>query len=250
MKYTSFILLLVLVGCKNTPNAEMQTTQKLGDSSLVHTSLTKLNPIRTQEGKEYQVYFEEDTTNEERGGMDCSSDDFMGKDRSEAKTSFVTTKVEAFATIEDLFATLAVDERVEKVGIKSSGTNARRINVEQRNVQLNHVSLYAIKREADNDFHLIIGNRKNNNVFLNAEISGLPSPNSPYYTRLSWVRKNAENIFGEMCTSGYYIFNPPIPTILEGSLFFDIDHKDGTIGPKGMKPITAWEIHPVTNIGF
>jgi hypothetical protein len=35
-----------------------------------------------------------------------------------------------------------------------------------------------------------------------------------------------------------------------GSLFFDVDHKAGSVGPTGMRPKTAWEIHPVSDIQF
>lgn len=231
------------VSCQNT---DTNTTQ-----SSPSTPKAKEDTLKLPNGQVYQITFEEDTSSEERGILNCDSDVFEGIDRAEAKTSFVTTKVEVFNGIEALFGTLPVDELMEqKGGITKTGAKAARINVEQRAVQLGSVSLYAIKREADGDFHLIIGNRKDNGVYINAEISGLPDVKSPYYTRLAWVRQNAEKIFGELCSNGYYQFSPAIPTVLEGSLFFDIDHKDGTIGPKGKRPITAWEIHPVTNIGF
>ena len=35
-----------------------------------------------------------------------------------------------------------------------------------------------------------------------------------------------------------------------GSLFYDISHSPGTVGPQGLRPGTAWEIHPVTSIVF
>jgi hypothetical protein len=35
---------------------------------------------------------------------------------------------------------------------------------------------------------------------------------------------------------------------VEGSLFYDVDHAPGAVGPRDMKPTTAWEIHPITQI--
>jgi hypothetical protein len=48
--------------------------------------------------------------------------------------------------------------------------------------------------------------------------------------------------------SSYRKYNHPIPVIVEGSLFFDIDHVAGVVGPQGMRPTTAWEIHPITKL--
>jgi hypothetical protein len=36
--------------------------------------------------------------------------------------------------------------------------------------------------------------------------------------------------------------------LIEGSLFFDIDHAAGVVGPEGKRPKKAWEIHPITKI--
>jgi hypothetical protein len=35
-----------------------------------------------------------------------------------------------------------------------------------------------------------------------------------------------------------------------GSLFFDVDHPAGAVGPQGHRPQTAWEIHPISSIAF
>jgi len=55
---------------------------------------------------------------------------------------------------------------------------------------------------------------------------------------------------GDQFGSSYKKFDPPIPVRVEGSLFFDLDHAAGVVGPQGMRPSTAWEIHPVTKIEF
>ena len=49
---------------------------------------------------------------------------------------------------------------------------------------------------------------------------------------------------------GYDKYDPPIPVQIVGSLFFDVDHQPGEVGPVGMKPKTSWEIHPVSDIQF
>ena len=46
----------------------------------------------------------------------------------------------------------------------------------------------------------------------------------------------------------YRVYDHPLPVIVEGPLFFDVDHGAGTVGPSGMKPRTAWEIHPITKL--
>ena len=38
---------------------------------------------------------------------------------------------------------------------------------------------------------------------------------------------------------------------ITGTLFFDVNHDGGSIGPRNYAgPTTAWEIHPVTAIEF
>jgi hypothetical protein len=50
--------------------------------------------------------------------------------------------------------------------------------------------------------------------------------------------------------SGYRKYTFPIPVVVDGSLFFDVDHAAGVVGPAGMRPQTAWEIHPVTRLAL
>ena len=67
------------------------------------------------------------------------------------------------------------------------------------------------------------------------------------------VRTYLKNYFGStLCTStGYTKFTPAIRVkLLKGSLFFDIDHTAGTVGPTGLRPNTAWEMHPIQAISF
>ena len=87
--------------------------------------------------------------------------------------------------------------------------------------------------------------------FINVEISGLPS-SGQFRTPLKQVRDKFKAYLGtEISGSGYHKFvDAPIPVTITGSLFYDIDHPPGVVGPTGMRPKTAWEIHPVTDIEF
>jgi len=40
----------------------------------------------------------------------------------------------------------------------------------------------------------------------------------------------------------------PIAVEVQGSLFYDIDHEPGVVGPLDMQPRTAWEIHPISEL--
>jgi hypothetical protein len=49
----------------------------------------------------------------------------------------------------------------------------------------------------------------------------------------------------------YDFYHPPIPVVVEGSLFFDMTHAVGQHpGPPSLKSRmpTIWEVHPVTAI--
>jgi hypothetical protein len=51
----------------------------------------------------------------------------------------------------------------------------------------------------------------------------------------------------------YDFYDPPIPMEVEGSMFFDMSHAEGSKpGPKSLrsKIPTIWEIHPISKIVF
>jgi hypothetical protein len=129
-----------------------------------------------------------------------------------------------------------------------------RVSDENRNRDITTSYLYAIARESDNDFHMIIGdaNSAAGNL-LNCEASGNPPSSQSSYTNINAVRSYLKTYFGtDFCgQSGYTKFTPAIRiTVLKGSLFFDIDHAAGTVGPTGLRPNTAWEMHPIRTITF
>ena len=122
---------------------------------------------------------------------------------------------------------------------------------ENRNVRV-PAWIYAIKFEADADWHVILGSDPSGTTqtFFNGEVSGLPLASSPDFSTLLRVRKSLAKILGKDLPtgSGYNKYDPPLPVTVEGSLFFDVDHAAGVVGPTGMRPQTAWEIHPITRL--
>ena len=126
---------------------------------------------------------------------------------------------------------------------------------EEQTVVVVKAFLYAASKESDNDFHCIVGTEPGSNVrFMNVEVSGLPAGNARFFSVLKKARDEFKLFFtsgGEaLPTGGYEKYDPPIPIQLTGSVFFDVDHVPPAVGPPGMKPLTAWEIHPVSDIQF
>jgi hypothetical protein len=115
--------------------------------------------------------------------------------------------------------------------------------------------LFAASRESDNDFHCIVGRDPSEpSHFMNVEISGLPPSGSEFLAALRSARNQFKAFFNAngdgLPGSGYDKYDPPISIKVTGSLFFDVDHVPPAVGPNGMKPQTAWEIHPVSVIQF
>lgn len=137
--------------------------------------------------------------------------------------------------------------------------SVERVEEEQSNVKVRGW-LRAIKyefadgsSEGDNDFHLIVSNYKTQNAkqrFLNVEISGLPKTSGADKTVIRNTREQIADILGDVNIpkGKYYKPASPIRVEIEGSLYFDGSHHPGQVGPVGMRPVTVWEIHPVTSI--
>jgi hypothetical protein len=127
-----------------------------------------------------------------------------------------------------------------------------RIAEENRNVSVEGWVQFA-KKESDNDYHLIVGTDEDRDAaqLMNAEISGLPPHGSHAYGNLNAARASFEKIFAlalsKMRTGGYAKLTPTHVRIT-GSLFYDIDHAAGVVGPTGYRARSAWEIHPITSI--
>lgn len=172
---------------------------------------------------------------------------FTGKDRAVAKTTIVDADMEQFPSVAELLGSLPSDKAMQKHDPEITKQTMERVAEENRNI---HVTawIYAIKFENDDDFHMIIGTEPGGDVqYFNAEVSGLPPTNSPAYKALLAVRESLAEILDDNLPGpgSYRKYNKdPIKVTLEGSLFWDVDHPPGAVGPVGMKPTTAFEAHP------
>ena len=196
---------------------------------------------------------DEETENNEKDvpvSLVCS-DAFAGSVRSAAKTSYASVSYGTYAGINAMRAVLPTDSYMLGLGITNSSP---RVSEENRNRNITTSYLYAIARESDNDYHMIIGDASSVAAnLLNCEASGNPPSSQSSYAAINAVRNYIKTYFGkDFCgQSGYTKFTPAIHvTLLKGSLFFDIDHAAGTVGPLGLRPNTAWEMHPVHDIAF
>jgi hypothetical protein len=132
---------------------------------------------------------------------------------------------------------------------------SKRVSEEKRNVRV-RAFLYAASREADNDFHLIIGRDpdRSPSLYMTVELSGLPPSSSSHFNRLKKARDDYKAFFGDNLPGmSYDFYDPPIPVEIEGSLFFDMSHATGSKpGPSSLRDDipTIWEIHPISKIVF
>jgi hypothetical protein len=181
-----------------------------------------------------------------------SGDIFAGTDRRDPKTSVATGGLKSFSTIAELRSSFPKDSFMKGLGI-TRAPDSERTPQEQYNVSVDGY-IYAASKESDNDFHLIVGDKDctAGSCFINVEVSGLPQDqNDASYPTLSAVRTKFLAYFdNQQPGRGYRKFDPPIAVSLTGSVFFDVDHPAGAVGPAGLKPSSAWEIHPVTDITF
>jgi hypothetical protein len=175
---------------------------------------------------------------------------FRGMDRKGPKTTIASASRKKFASLVALIATLPSDDDMRDHEPAIERDTMVRVQEENRNVRV-PAWIYAIKYEADQDWHVIIGTEPGGSVtFFNAEVSGLPAPSAAAFATLLKVRNQLADILNNNLPSsgGYRKYPEPVPVIVDGSLFFDVDHAAGVVGPTGMRPETAWEIHPVTRL--
>ncbi|MFN8482033.1 MAG: hypothetical protein U0768_03105 [Anaerolineae bacterium] len=188
------------------------------------------------------------------GPQALTGDKYQGTARKAAKLSIANAPIAPLADVKALVASLPPDAQMahHTPPIKDTATSGR-VKEEMRNVRV-LAFLYAASREADNDFHLIIGTdpRKLPPTVMNMELSGLPPTTSPSYATLKAARDAYKAFFGtHLPGMTYDFYNPPIPVQIEGSLFFDITHASGQKpGPPTLRQYspTIWEVHPITRI--
>jgi hypothetical protein len=176
---------------------------------------------------------------------------FRGTDRKGAKTSIASASTEKFNDVAALVGSLPSDAAMLNHNPAIMRDTQTRATEEKRNVRV-PAWIYAIKFEADDDWHVIIGTDPagGSKTFFNAEVSGLPPASSPAFSSLKKVRQSLAGLLGNALPTGtgYNTLNTPVAVMIEGSLFFDVDHAAGVVGPTGMRPQTAWEVHPITNL--
>jgi hypothetical protein len=185
-----------------------------------------------------------------------ANDDFAGHDRAAAKLSVGTGPIEQFADVAALIATLPPDEAmVHHAPPIDTLSTSTRVTEEERNVRITGF-LYASSHEADNDYHLMVGRAVSAQpeTYMTMEVSGLPPGDNPAFEQLSAARTSFKDFFGtHLPAASYDFYHPPIPVVIEGSLFFDMTHATGQApGPASLKSRipTIWEVHPVTSISL
>jgi hypothetical protein len=144
------------------------------------------------------------------------------------------------------------DAKMAGMGITK--TTDTRVDAEKRNVRVTGF-IHAFKKEGDHDYHMILGDGPNadNPVYLNVEVSGIPvGGTNANRMKLIAVRDEFKQAFnlGKTGPAGYKQPVEPIAVRITGSLFWDVDHAPGVVGPGNLKPKTSWEIHPVSAIEF
>ncbi|MDQ6609159.1 MAG: hypothetical protein M3Y85_05005 [Bacteroidota bacterium] len=265
MKNIILLFVIILVGCKNNdetkpgsndtvpPPGTIRVQDTIPIIAAPHDTLSTLVTAeksffyKAPDKTVYKVTVVPDEDPAANQPLNCNEVRFGGHDRKVAKISVATGATEQ-KTFENFLHSLKPDSFMKSLNI-SKDTNSNRVSFEKRNVKLKNVFLYAIKREPDNDYHLIIGS-KTGTPFFTVEISGLPPTGSVAFTKLKQIRTLIETRFGVLCDPNFRKFSPGIPVDVSGSIFFDVDHSAGTVGPIGLRPQTAWEMHPATGILF
>jgi len=254
-----FVAAVLVLGCGKEPDKDQDK-----DKDKDKTTFTSPG------GKKYAVHVEEfdaphdETEKEGTGAAAASDDDYVGKDRKAAKLSIADAKIVPFDDLADLLESLTSDEDMKKLvkaGTITTAPTSDRVKEEKRNVRV-RAWLYAASREKDHDFHLILGREpgKTPKKFMTAEVSGLPALGADFRAELKVPRDAFKTFFttstnGSLPGTGYSFYSPPIPVLVEGSLFYDATHAFGPgprPGPASLRPDmpTIWEIHPISKIVF
>ncbi len=177
---------------------------------------------------------------------------FTGHDRALAKEIVAKGAPQGYKDLKALLKALPSDQAMLKLKPRLTVRSAR-IKEEDKNVTVADCWIYAVKHETDNDFHVILGSAATAGAsdFMNAEICGIPKT-GPWVTTLEHVRQVFVSLLGlqeiQLTYKGFVKITPPLRVKVEGSIFYDVDHPPGAVGPTGMKPKTSWEIHPITAI--
>ncbi|MGZ4048732.1 MAG: hypothetical protein ACXVPU_03650 [Bacteroidia bacterium] len=254
---------IVILGCNKEFDAKPMLPQKLSAKYDTINSLDQMHAdtVIWRVNGQCNMVTRENSTDEEfetdsfvddlQDRTSGCSNNFAGVARASAKKSFATASYVTYPNIASLRSSLPTDTYM--LG-KHLTLSSPRITEEKRNVSITNAYLYAISRESDNDYHMIIGDgTATPTTLMNCECGGLPATSATSYHTMKTARDYIKSYFGtDFCgTSGYTHFAHPIHiTVLKGSLFYDIDHSPGTIGPTGFRANTSWEMHPISTITF
>jgi hypothetical protein len=175
---------------------------------------------------------------------------FKGSARAHAKTTVAHAEVEKFGDLPALIASIPTDRKMLSYKPRID-RDTPRVAEELRNVAV-CAWIVATKKEDDNDYHIILSD-DSGTIFMTAEMSGIPSIGSKLNRkRLFNSRSTFEAFVAEdgRKTSNYTGWGDAVPVYVEGSLFYDTEHKPGVVGPAFARPKTSWEIHPISKILF
>jgi hypothetical protein len=262
--FTIFTATILLVSCNKNETVDFNNTENLKNLDTIQ-SLAEFNTDRAiwndhgvyrlvtkdLNNDPYEEHHEETDGKEGNVTNATCNNTYSGVDRKATKISFSSAATTTNYTFSSFRNTLQTDAFMKGLGISGSSTS-NRVSQENRNVYITTSYLYAIKKEADGDYHLIIGD-PNKGSLTNCEASGLPPSSASSYTAINNVKNAIEAKFGtSLCgKTSYTIFTPPILIDkIKGSLFFDTAHAAGVVGPTGYRPTTAWEIHPLSELVF
>ena len=186
------------------------------------------------------------------------SDVFGGVFRPEAKTSYATKKTETLTQVDTLMRSLPADMQMTQLHPelvkkdKNQQNHEPRIDLETRNVTVK-AWLYWVGHQTDNDFHLVLGDTSeltSMTVFMNSEVSGLPSTRPTQQPFMDLRLKLRQLIAHNANKNGAFV--TPLPIQITGSLLWDGEHRNPhNVGPKkpvDIRPTKAWEIHPISDL--
>jgi hypothetical protein len=187
--------------------------------------------------------------------LKCNSDIFQGCIRGNVKTTMLTRRATRYPTVAELIPALPKTTEMKQKGISSLETGARDV-AENENVVVETAFLFAIYKEDDNDYHMIIGSTATleTAVLMNIEISGLPRGASTAikrkFRRVRRIIESVPYLQNIPCNpSPAKLLRTPIELKnIKGSLFWDSQHASGGVGPESARPQSAWEIHPVIDL--
>ena len=264
MKKLSATVLIVMIVL--SASAKHKSVTVAFQDTVTNLSLLKKKAVyKAPNGKTYNVSFEADeqtrvtkmktvTRRNARGvtrrsavaNAACDNNNkFDGSYRKTAKLSIAGHNASSTSLTKLINRLVAMNNAA--IPVTSSSP---RIVIEDSVVTLLSVYLYAVARETDEDYHIIVGTSANPATakFFNIECSGLPPTNSPVYNKMKSARDKVVAFLGgmERCSSGYVKFNDHPKVKIIGSLFYDKQHANDIPGPATSKPKTAWELHPIT----